>query len=329
MKIFINSALAIAIGMALLCLPSCAGDDPINVTGNIEGTVTDYESTQAISGVMVDIVANANTTFAKQSRQTGNDGKFAFKDLEAGSYKLSFSRSGYLENNQDVNILAGQTVSSDVRLSPASPFKVQSGVLMSYSGADGDVVIPDNLGITSIGNSMFENNTLLHSVTIPTGVTSIGISAFKECTQLSSVSLPSTLVTIESEAFYWCAALHSVRIPDNVTTIGQSAFFLCSNVESLTISNKATSIGTFAFGSCLNLKSITIPVSVRSIDSYAFFHCVALSSVFVGWATPLGIPYSTFEGVTLSNVTLHVPSGAKALYQTAGIWEDFGTIVEY
>jgi hypothetical protein len=130
MKTTTFSTIALLVCLATGALqPSCTPEDPMLVTGNMEGTVTDYETTQAIAGVMVDIVANASTTFAKQSRQTGNDGKFAFKDLEAGNYKLSFKRSGYQENNQDVTLVAGQTVSSDILLTPASPFKVTSGVL--------------------------------------------------------------------------------------------------------------------------------------------------------------------------------------------------------
>jgi hypothetical protein len=86
--------------------------------GNIEGTVTDFVTRQAISGVMVDIVSNGNTAFVKQSRQTGNDGKFSFKDIRVGDYKLSFSCSGYAENNQDVRVSANQTVSSDITLTP-------------------------------------------------------------------------------------------------------------------------------------------------------------------------------------------------------------------
>ena len=101
-----------------VCFFSCQENKPLEVTGYIEGTVTDFDTREAISGVMVDIVSNSNTTFVKQSRQTGADGKFSFKDLEEGNYKLSFSRSGYNSNNIDVKVAAGQTVSSDISLQP-------------------------------------------------------------------------------------------------------------------------------------------------------------------------------------------------------------------
>jgi hypothetical protein len=97
---------------------SCNEKDPIAVQGNIEGTVVDAETSQAVQGVNVSIVANSNTTFAEQSKMTGSDGKFSFKDLEAGSYKLSFSKDGYENNSKNINLSAGQTSSSDVTLTP-------------------------------------------------------------------------------------------------------------------------------------------------------------------------------------------------------------------
>ncbi|MDR1226064.1 MAG: leucine-rich repeat protein [Prevotellaceae bacterium] len=258
--------LAAAGCVALLCaLPqSCADNEPIGIIGNIEGTVTDYETTQAIPGVMVDIVANASTTFAKQSRQTGNDGKFAFKDLEAGNYKLSFSRSGYLENNQDVNLIAGQTVSSDVRLTPVS-FKVHNGMLVEYTGGGGNVVIPDNLGITSIGNNVFKYNTAITSVLIPAGVTSIGQGAFEGCHQLASVDLPNTLTSIGTYAFY-NTALHSVVIPNGITTL-ESFTFYKSPLTSVTVSWR-TPINlnnhVFVFGLSIGGGTLRVPTGTKA-----------------------------------------------------------------
>ncbi|MDR1023036.1 MAG: leucine-rich repeat protein [Prevotellaceae bacterium] len=294
--------LLIVAAAGIVC--GCQEKDALQVTGNIEGTVTDYETTQAIPGVMVDIVANAGTTFAKQSRQTGNDGKFAFKDLEAGNYKLSFSRSGYSENNQDVNLIAGQTVSSDVRLTPASPFKVQNGMLVSYSGNGGNVVIPDNLGITAIGNDVFENNSSLVSITIPAGVLSIGNDTFLRCKNLTSVILPNTLRTIGSSAFDYCEKLTTVAIPNSVTSIGAYAFFL-SGLVSVTLGSGITAIGDDAFSS------------------------TELNSVTVSWVVPLSINRNVFADVYIGDATLRVPVGRKAVYQAAGVWSLFKTIVEY
>jgi hypothetical protein len=50
--------------------------------------------------------------------------------------------------------------------------------------------------------------------------------------------------------------------------------------------------------------------------------------VTVEWAVPLLADASVFEGVPLSVCTLHVPVGAKAAYEVADVWKDFGTVAE-
>jgi hypothetical protein len=98
----------------MLSYTSCQEKDPLVVQGNIEGTIVDAETGQAISGVNVTIVANSNTTFSKQSKTTGNDGQFNFNDLEAGEYKLTFVKEGYEDNSKTIDLKGGQTSSGDV-----------------------------------------------------------------------------------------------------------------------------------------------------------------------------------------------------------------------
>ncbi|GAB1360363.1 hypothetical protein MASR1M31_21680 [Porphyromonadaceae bacterium] len=59
------------------------------------------------------------------------------------------------------------------------------GILTRYFGVGGDVVIPDELGITSIGSTAFSGCTSMNSVVIPKEVTSIIISAFDGCSSLN------------------------------------------------------------------------------------------------------------------------------------------------
>ena len=115
---FSVSAIMFAVATSLIMIQACQEKDPVNVQGNIEGTVLDAETNQAVSGVNVNIVSNSSTTFAEQSKTTGSDGKFSFKDLEAGNYKLTFRKTGYTDNSKNIALSAGQTSSSDVSLSP-------------------------------------------------------------------------------------------------------------------------------------------------------------------------------------------------------------------
>jgi hypothetical protein len=233
-------------------LSSCKEKEELTVTGSINGTVTDFQSGQALSEVKVDIVSNANTAFIRQSQQTDDAGKFAFNELEAGNYQLSFSKIYYADNSKDVNVLAGQTVPCDAALSAAShpDFEVQDNVLTGYSGRGGNVVIPDYLGITDIGESVFKQNTSILSVVIPVGVITIGKQAFSVCTALASVTIPNTVTNIADDAFSVCLALTSINFPNSITTIGSGAFASCP--VSVSIGKNVKTIGQRAFQSCHN-----------------------------------------------------------------------------
>jgi hypothetical protein len=107
--------------LGLVFLFSCKEDDPLVVTGNIEGTVSDIETSQAINGVNINLATNGTSTFVEQSKTTGADGKFSFTDIEAGSYKLSFKKDGFEDNSKNITLQAGQTSSSDIGMKPVKP----------------------------------------------------------------------------------------------------------------------------------------------------------------------------------------------------------------
>lgn len=118
--------------LSTFCFQSCDEEKPLVVTGNIEGTVINLETQENLSGANVVITSNSATTFTEQSKTTGSDGKFSFKDLEAGSYKLSFSKDGFDDNSKNINLIAGQTSSSDVSLKPIKSILKATPILLDF-----------------------------------------------------------------------------------------------------------------------------------------------------------------------------------------------------
>lgn len=112
MKIIIK-LLSLAIIMTL-SLIACT-EDPEITTGSISGTVTTSAGgIEPLSGVTVSILSSG------QSTTTGSNGAFTFTNLQAGSYSLQFSKSGYNTNSRTVNVVAGQSYQCDVQMTKIS-----------------------------------------------------------------------------------------------------------------------------------------------------------------------------------------------------------------
>jgi hypothetical protein len=176
-----------------------------------------------------------------------------------------------------------------------------------------ELVIPNSVTLTSIGNYAFGQCRYLTSVTIPNSVTEIGHHAFQYCSGLTSVTIGNNVTSIGESAFESCSGLTSVAIDNNVTSIGKSAFESCSGLTSVTIGNNVTSIGNFAFYNCSKLYSINIPNSVTSIGAFAFGECSKLKSttLTIGEKVAL-IGNDAFKGIRFLKViwrTHTPPSG--------------------
>ncbi len=91
------------------------------------------------------------------------------------------------------------------------------------------------------------------SYTVPDGVTSIGESAFEECDNLQSIVIANSVTSIADYAFAACNNLQSVVMANSVTSIGVYVFANCSSLQSIIIPNSVTSIGYWVFDGCENL----------------------------------------------------------------------------
>ena len=84
--------------------------------------------------------------------------------------------------------------------------------------------------VTSIGNEVFKNNTVIKSIHIPDSITDIDECTFYNCCNLESIFLPKNLTEIGEMAFKNCTNLQLTELPDSVSIIGNSAFEGCSNI---------------------------------------------------------------------------------------------------
>ena len=208
----------------------------------------------------------------------------------------------------------GQTMEPGVeayaegRAADKDGFRIEDGVLKSYTGTDADVVIPE--GVTGIGAGVFAGNMRIKSVSIPQSVTSIGKVAFAGCWNLTEIVIPAKVASIGESAFQDCFSLEALTvqegntvydsrdncnaimetatntlifgcpntiIPEGTKHIGEMAFFR-QGVKAINIPTGVESIGVCAFFGC-NMTEIIFPEGLASIGKAAFAQCHELAKI--------------------------------------------------
>ncbi len=182
-------------------------------------------------------------------------------------------------------------------------FVVEDGVLTSYNGTDEEIVIPENLGITEIGDNAFSGKNI-KTIKIPSGVVRIGDRAFYNCSSLQNIELPygledigdnafessgltrivlpGTVKQIGAYAFRYCDSLESAVLEEGIPYIAASMFYRCEKLKEISIPNTVERIGYGAFEYCTGLESVTIPKSVKIMEGSAFDECSMLTEVVLG-----------------------------------------------
>ena len=94
---------------------SCA-KDIVDLTGDIRGTVKDYESGHLLENCRVSLSPGG------LSQASSASGTYEFSSLEPGDYSLTFSKAGYEDQQATVRVIMGNTTVYDVLLKAKAPF---------------------------------------------------------------------------------------------------------------------------------------------------------------------------------------------------------------
>ena len=164
----------------------------------------------------------------------------------------------------------------------------------------GVVVIPD--GVTSIGNSAFQNATSLTSITLPVGLKTISNYAFFEASSLTSITIPAAVTSIGNVTFYGTTSLTSFTVASGNTTYAAIAGVLFKVLPKTLMSYPANASDT----------SYTIPADVTTIAGYAFFKATSLTSITIS-ASGTDIADNAFAVTTSLTSFTVVPSDTPRL----------------
>ena len=201
------------------------------------------------------------------------------------------------------NTYYSESVSVEVK----DPYITTGASLTHYYGNGGLVSVPDDRGMTEIGNFAFANfeyipkteeelafddaetskqwyigESTITKVILPEGIKKIGAYAFANLTGLEEIVLPSTLEAIEYGAFYGCKALEKITFSgeNNLKIINQHAFENCDLQKTVDLS-AACVISNYAFAGNQDLQEITTGDGLLSIGEYAFAGCKTLKTVTI------------------------------------------------
>ncbi len=262
----------------------------------------------------------ANSTYSVEEKPDyGIKGK--------GKYSVTFANSAFETQSHYVDIEALDCVEY-VLNSEKNSYSAKAAS-KTISGSIEIKNVYNNLPVTEIQASGFEDCESLTSVAIPNNVKVINAKAFLNCTSLVSINLPDGLVTIGSRAFDNCASLTSVSFTDSVTLIESGAFTnSCSSLTDVyirisSIENYLKIKGIEYLKGNVHLISetgseiteVNIPSSVAFITTYAFKNCVFLTSVNISEG-PTSIGSCAFSNCT-SLISVTISNSVKAIYNEA------------
>jgi len=120
-------------------------------------------------------------------------------------------------------------------------------------------------------------------------------------------------------------SLRSIILPEGLEAIGNWAFGYIEHLTSVTIPSTVQTIGTDAFAGCSNLRSIELGEGLMTVNGQAFWMCDNLTHVTCYAMNPPTLNSTAFDHN--NNDTLFVLCEAKAFYQEADYWKNFGKIM--
>lgn len=178
-------------------------------------------------------------------------------------------------------------------------------------------------GIQEIAARAFENDENLSFLSLPASLEKIGESAFEFCYDMTTINLPGNLTSIGSQAFAH-TGLTSLTLPDSVQSVGREAFLECRSLTTAKLSSGMTEIPSGMFQRCTNLTTVTIPASITSISGTAFDDCNLTTINYDGtqaeWEALLkkvqSVSSQTYE--MMKNATVHFGNGSTSGPSTPG-----------
>ena len=217
-----------------------------------------------------------------------------------------------------IMVIDNSNVSSNGLLFYEDTYNGHASVTGIGTCTDKDVVIPaiyNNLPVTYLSSSVFQNNDFVESVTMPNTITSIGRECFSHCSKLKTIKFSDNITYLSGTILFDCSAIEELDLPKNLAdnngsiacqcpklktihihdgwVIDQyySLFSECPSIETIVIDDNSENFALqdgvlynkdktiLYMCPCAKTGSVTVPDSVIEVRNYAFCDCTNLHTI--------------------------------------------------
>lgn len=170
-------------------------------------------------------------------------------------------------------------------------------------------------GVSKVSSFIFNSNSFITNVEIPSSVKEIGEQAFSSCANLTTVKLSEGIEKIGRLAFFNNAKLSEINFPSTMKELEYQCFAACKVLPNANLNEGLETMGEAIFASCTALKKVVMPKSIKSFGKSMFSSCTSLEGIELPeWLTE--IPYGTCSGCS-SITSIVIPKGVKKIGQQA------------
>lgn len=223
---------------------------------------------------------------------------------------------------------------------------VQKAVIVSYSGAGGDIVVPATVGGYDVyrfgkdpwnaGNyhNVIDNSSISANSTLTiTSAVELGGHCLNGCNKLIEINLPSNIEKIGDYAFSNCSGLTGdLVIPDTVNGIGLGAFNRGGYTGSIPYVDPSinirygtgNSLDTGIFYSCQHFTDLVIPEGTTTLYTGQYAWCKGLTGVLVIPDSVTTLWRGVFYNTGYSDVV--IPSSITTMYADSSSAANFGSM---
>lgn len=182
-----------------------------------------------------------------------------------------------------------------------SPFELNGTTLVSYTGTDEEVVVPD--GVTRIDKSAFKGNSTMRKVILPVSCETLLDGTFTTCSNLQEVVINSKNISFGtkvfgdapltvygypySEARVYCEKFENItfvaleQAENEQFTIDESGKLTryWGDDEEVTVPVGVSAVSAKAFLDNSTMKKVVLPDTCKTVSTGAFTRCTALEQI--------------------------------------------------